>query len=255
MNSKCQKLVEILQETRQLLSLPDNDFAWSSWDDAPAALREIDGIIARIESGDMPPRAGIELLFLATGPIQEVSVSSGWGHEFLKLADRFDNAIARAYGDGVFSQLNRLLPGRRKIILLLRILAVGLPILAYCAAFQTGNIGVAVRDNIGEGPAKIGLVFPGSPADRAGVKTNWIILSIDGNNMLGTACTNCMQRLHGTVGTSVTLELVDPQNHQTNSFTIKREDVPLPENLFREFLGTNAPKHQAPYSSSFLIAH
>jgi hypothetical protein len=90
-------------------SRPDNDFAWSSWKDAPAALSEIDGIIARIESGDMPERTAISVLFLPTGPIQEVSVSSGWGQEFLDLASRFDSAVARAYGGDVFAQLERLL--------------------------------------------------------------------------------------------------------------------------------------------------
>ena len=103
MKSGHQRLVEVLREARQLLSRPDNDFGWSSWEDAAAALGEIDGIIARIESGDMPRR-----LFLPTGPIQEVSVSSGWGREFLDLASRFDRAVAMAY---VFAQLGRFLPG------------------------------------------------------------------------------------------------------------------------------------------------
>ncbi len=110
MKSRHQPLVEVLREARRLLSRPDNDFAWSSWEDAPAALSEIDGIIVRIESGDMPGRSDIELLFLPTGPIQEVSVSSGWGQEFLHLASRFDRAVGRAYGEDVFVRLGRLLP-------------------------------------------------------------------------------------------------------------------------------------------------
>ena len=36
------------------------------------------------------------VLFLPTGPIQEVSLSSGWGDEFVALADRFDAAAARS---------------------------------------------------------------------------------------------------------------------------------------------------------------
>src|SRR5437016_4374893 len=108
MKSRHETLVEILREARQFLSRTDNDFAWSSWEDAPAALSEIDGIIARIESGDMPKRSDIEILFFPTGPIQEVSVSSGWGQEFLDLASRFDRAVARAYGEGVFARLEWL---------------------------------------------------------------------------------------------------------------------------------------------------
>lgn len=110
MKPKHQMMIEVLRETRQFLSRPDNDFAWSSWEDAPAALREIDGIISRIESGQMPKRIEIEVLFAPTGPIQEVSLSSGWGQEFLALASRFDQAAERAYGMDVFLLLGQLLP-------------------------------------------------------------------------------------------------------------------------------------------------
>src|SRR5687767_11713013 len=99
MRSKEQKLVEVLREARQFLGRPGNDFAWSSWEDAPSALSEIDGIIARIEAGNLPQRSDIEVLFLPTGPIQEVSVSSGWGQEFLELASRLDRAVSKAYGE------------------------------------------------------------------------------------------------------------------------------------------------------------
>jgi C-terminal processing protease CtpA/Prc len=68
--------------------------------------------------------------------------------------------------------------------------------------------------------------------------------------------TRCMSLLHGTVGTSVTLELADPQRHQTNRFIIKREDVPIPDNPFRGMFGTNAPKSSATNAlKPFLIAH
>lgn len=87
------QLVKVLREARELLSRPDNDFGWSSWNSASDALREIDDLIARIEAHAITPRQTLEILFLPAGPIQEVSVSSGWGKEFLALAERFDTAI------------------------------------------------------------------------------------------------------------------------------------------------------------------
>lgn len=89
-----QKLVSVLREAEDFLKRPNNDFAWSPWDNAADALREIDGLISRIESGDMPKRIDLEILFAPTGPIQEVSLSSGWGQEFLALAERFDAAVS-----------------------------------------------------------------------------------------------------------------------------------------------------------------
>jgi hypothetical protein len=41
----------------------------------------------------MPKRLDLEVMFAATGPIQEVSLSSGWGQDFLGLADKFDTAM------------------------------------------------------------------------------------------------------------------------------------------------------------------
>lgn len=85
-----QELVAVLCEIRALLARPDNDFGWSSWNDASEALSEIDRLIAAIERGDMPMRLDISILFAPTGAIQDVSLSSGWSQEFLKIAAQYD---------------------------------------------------------------------------------------------------------------------------------------------------------------------
>jgi DNA polymerase/3'-5' exonuclease PolX len=81
------KLVTILREAREFLALDGNDFSWSSWRDQNQAISEIDSIITELENGSVPD---IRVLFAPTGPIQEISLSSGWGHEFIELAERFD---------------------------------------------------------------------------------------------------------------------------------------------------------------------
>jgi hypothetical protein len=93
-----QQLVEVLREARALLALPGNDFAWSSWADAPAALAELDRQIAALERGQLPPRLDVAVLFAPTGPMQEVSLSSGWAQEFLDVATRFDAVARRVWG-------------------------------------------------------------------------------------------------------------------------------------------------------------
>ena len=91
------ELIDVLREAKTLLALPGNDFGWSSWKDAPAALAELDRQIAVIEGGRLPPRLDVAVLFAPTGPMQEVSLSSGWGQQFLVLATRFDAAARRVY--------------------------------------------------------------------------------------------------------------------------------------------------------------
>jgi len=86
------ELRNVLLDARSLIALPDNNFDWSSWHDAAVALREIDGLVAALERGRVPSRLTMSVLFAPTGPIQEVSLSSGWAEEFLELAARFDAA-------------------------------------------------------------------------------------------------------------------------------------------------------------------
>jgi hypothetical protein len=90
--SQLQGLIAVMRDTRRLLALPENDFAWSPWEDQQAALKEIDEHIDALKRGSVPD---LSVLFLPTGPVQEVSVSSGWGEEFLRLAERFDHEIAK----------------------------------------------------------------------------------------------------------------------------------------------------------------
>lgn len=88
-------LLSVFLRAREAIARPDNDFFWSSWRGASHALEELDEIIATLRAGDMPDRQQMRVLFAPTGPIQEVSISSGWGDEFMVLADAFDAAMER----------------------------------------------------------------------------------------------------------------------------------------------------------------
>ncbi|QYK54307.1 MAG: hypothetical protein KF824_05265 [Fimbriimonadaceae bacterium] len=87
------ELINILREARSYLQKGEGDYSWSSWEDDRAALAEIDEIIRQLLLGDPPPTV-LNVLLAPTGPMQEVSLSSGWGNEFVKLSDRFDQAMA-----------------------------------------------------------------------------------------------------------------------------------------------------------------
>jgi hypothetical protein len=87
------ELVSVLKAAKALVTRKGNEFAWSSWMDEADAVRELDEHIARLEKGDLSKAEDLRVLFLPTGPMQELSLSSGWADEFLKLADRFDAAM------------------------------------------------------------------------------------------------------------------------------------------------------------------
>lgn len=93
------ELISILEEARRALGAPENDFAWSWWSDRDEAWRELDAILDELRSGTLPEPLTLRVLFAPTGPIQEVSISSGWGDAFIVLADRFDRALAACLAD------------------------------------------------------------------------------------------------------------------------------------------------------------
>jgi hypothetical protein len=94
-----QSLIRVLREAQCLIDRPGNDFSWSYWRNADEARADIDHLVAILESGQMPPRQNIEVLCVVTGPICEVSVSSGWGPEYLALSETMDKTVDLAYRD------------------------------------------------------------------------------------------------------------------------------------------------------------
>lgn len=89
-----EKLEQIVIRARELVSLPDNDFTWSSWIDGPAALEELYQLLVRLRNRDLGAIATLGVIFAPTGPMQELAISSGWSSEFDQLAADFDSAAS-----------------------------------------------------------------------------------------------------------------------------------------------------------------
>lgn len=86
------KLIRVFEDAKLLLSRSDNSFLYSGWEDAAEANAEMDQVLGYLREGKVAAVSAI--YFLPTGPLQEVNISSGWGDEFLALADRYDAAMA-----------------------------------------------------------------------------------------------------------------------------------------------------------------
>ena len=91
-------LADVLAASIELLSIEDNDFSWSSWIDQAEAIAELQELLAITEAGALPDRGRTSMLYAPTGPLQEVSMSSGWAEPFLKVAERFDLAEQLLWG-------------------------------------------------------------------------------------------------------------------------------------------------------------
>ena len=45
----------------------------------------------------MVARQTLVMLFMPTGPLQELSIDSGWGEAFIDLSTRFDEIIRKVF--------------------------------------------------------------------------------------------------------------------------------------------------------------
>ena len=90
------ELAAVLRRLTELLDPDDHDSNdWSRH--APAELRfEIQSFLDDVEAGQPVGDAGqrrLKLLFAPTGALQEDSLASGWGQEYIELSSRFDRAM------------------------------------------------------------------------------------------------------------------------------------------------------------------
>jgi hypothetical protein len=93
------ELLEVLRRAKTLVSRAGNNFGWSGWNDAGDAIRQIDFKISLIETQPEPDPFVVADLFWPTGAMQELSIDSGWAHEFEDLAQQFESIAQRIRRD------------------------------------------------------------------------------------------------------------------------------------------------------------
>ena len=88
-----QELTCQLSILKDLLSQPSTDVCWSSYDSPLEVIRDLNMLEKGIANND---RTSIEkLLFMLapTNDLQEISICSGWGHEFLGISKAIETVL------------------------------------------------------------------------------------------------------------------------------------------------------------------
>ena len=86
-------LIEILETVKKLILEPRTDISWSTFDSKDELITEIDTHIQQLNLRDISKVKDLILLFAPTSDFQEISLSSGWGNQYLNISARFDIAI------------------------------------------------------------------------------------------------------------------------------------------------------------------
>jgi carboxyl-terminal processing protease len=71
-------------------------------------------------------------------------------------------------------------------------------------------------------------VFEDSPAERGGIKQGDFITEVDGRSIAGLSADVATARIKGPAGTTVSLELVDPEDFEPRTLKLKRERIEIP---------------------------
>lgn len=87
------EIIQILEAVKKLILEPRSNLSWSTFDSKDELVFEIDAHIHKLRGKDYSNVKALILLFTPTSDFQEISLSSGWGNEYLNLSERFDNAI------------------------------------------------------------------------------------------------------------------------------------------------------------------
>ena len=87
-------LIEIIKIVRNKIT-DNTDIVWTKYNNTVELQMHIDKNLNLLENGDKQALEEFKHLFMPTSTFQEISISNGWGEEYLELAERFDEAYEK----------------------------------------------------------------------------------------------------------------------------------------------------------------
>ncbi|MHA1191503.1 MAG: hypothetical protein ACTSP9_04315 [Promethearchaeota archaeon] len=92
-NEKINIVINVLKKTKAVIKNTNTDVAWSRFESEEEVIAALDKYIEKLLSHDFDNLRDLIIFFAPTGSLQEISISSGWGAEYLALASEFDTSI------------------------------------------------------------------------------------------------------------------------------------------------------------------
>lgn len=189
--------------------------------------------------------AGITTFALAFGDEKAVKVGVNQRTEFNKLYDAYDQLKKNYYKDLdnetlVNGAINGMLDSLKD------------PYSDYMTKDEAEKFHESISSSFqgigAEIQAKDGFIvvvspIKGSPAEKAGIKPNDKILSVDGKSIRGMSANEAVLLIRGKKGTKVNLTIQRAGTHETSQLSIIRDDIPM-NTVYSEMMKNGVAKIQ-----------
>ena len=107
-------------------------------------------------------------------------------------------------------------------------------------AAESGQLkGIGVQIQMKNRQVVVVAPLDNSPAQRAGLRSGDIIMSVDGREIAGLPLSQVVARITGPVGTPVVLSVLNPQTHRLRNVTIVRATIKIDNVTWQQLPGTD----------------
>jgi hypothetical protein len=93
LNEKIIAVISIVEVIKEIISTSETEVLHSTFDTKESLINELDTHIVKLSCKDFSKIKDLIILFSPTSDLQEISLDSGWGEQFLFISERFDTAI------------------------------------------------------------------------------------------------------------------------------------------------------------------
>jgi hypothetical protein len=87
--------IKQISRLKILLSLPTTDVIWSNYNSADEVIKDLEDIEKGLKRSDKNAVDRLYFLLAPTGSLQEISISSGWGNEYLEIAATLEKSVGK----------------------------------------------------------------------------------------------------------------------------------------------------------------
>jgi carboxyl-terminal processing protease len=164
--------------------------------------------------GDLP--TGLRKVFVEDDRATRVELINQVEHSFYKKVSRkqLEEASLKGIVDSLHDQFSHYLtPAEAKL---------------FRQSLSHGFEGVGMTINANKRGLRVVMVFDGSPAKRAGIKKDDLIVAVNGRSIAGVPSSVATGRIKGPAGTTVNLSVLSPGASKPRVLRVARERITVP---------------------------